>query len=61
MLRVKEERNILHTRIRRKAKWVCYILFRNRLLEQIVEGKTEGAIKMTGRNGRRRKQLLDNL
>jgi hypothetical protein len=27
----------------------------------VIEGKLEGRIKMTGRRGRRRKQLLDDL
>jgi hypothetical protein len=56
--RVKEERNILHTIKRRKANWIGHILRRNCLLKQ---GKLEGRIEMTGRRGRRRKQLLANL
>jgi hypothetical protein len=31
------------------------------LLKHVIEGKLEGRIEMTGRRGRRRKQLLDNL
>jgi hypothetical protein len=27
----------------------------------VIEGKLEGRIKMTGRRGRRRKQILDDL
>jgi hypothetical protein len=59
--RVKEERNILHTIKRRKANWIGHILRRNCLLKQVIEGKLEGKIEMTGRRGRRRKQLLDDL
>ena len=59
--RVKEERNILHAITRRKANWIGYILRRNCLLEQVIERKIEGTIEMTGRRGRRRKQLLDGL
>jgi hypothetical protein len=59
--RVKEERNIVHTIKRRKATWIGHILRRNCLLKQVVEGKLEGRIEMTGRRGRRRKQLLDDL
>jgi hypothetical protein len=59
--RVKEERNILHTTKRRKANWVGHILRRNCLLKHVIEGKLEGMIEMTGRRGRRRKQLLDDL
>jgi hypothetical protein len=33
----------------------------NRLLKRVLEGKIEGRIEVTGRRGRRRKQLLDVL
>jgi hypothetical protein len=59
--RVKEERNIVHTIKRRKANWFRHILRRNCLLKHVIEGKLEGRIDMTGRRGRRRKQLLDDL
>jgi hypothetical protein len=59
--RVKEERNIVHTIKRRKANWIGHILHRNFLLKHVIEGKLEGRIEMTGRRGRRRKQLLDDL
>jgi ppGpp synthetase/RelA/SpoT-type nucleotidyltranferase len=47
--RVKEERNILHKIKRRKANWIGHILRRNCLLKDVIEGKLEGRIKMTGR------------
>jgi hypothetical protein len=56
-----EERNILHTIKRRKANWICHILRRNCLLKHVIEGKIEGRMEKTGRRGRRRKQLLDDL
>jgi hypothetical protein len=59
--RVKEVRNIVHTIKRRKANWIGHILRRNCLLKHVIEGKVEGRIEMTGRRGRRRKQLLDDL
>jgi hypothetical protein len=59
--RVKEVRNILHTIKRRKDNWIGHILRRNCLLKHVTEGKLEGRIEMTGRRGRRRKQLLDDL
>jgi hypothetical protein len=59
--RVKEERNIVHTIKRRKANWIGHVLRRNFLLKHVIEGKLEGRIEMTGRRGRRRKQLLDDL
>jgi hypothetical protein len=46
---------------RRKANWIGHILRRNCLLKHVIEGKLEGRIEMTGRRGRRRKQLLDDL
>jgi hypothetical protein len=58
---VKGERNILHTVKRRKANWIGPILRRKCLLKHITEGKIEGRIEVTGRRGRRRKQLLDYL
>ena len=39
LLRVKEQRNILHTVKRRKANCIGYILRRNCLLEPIIEEK----------------------
>jgi hypothetical protein len=41
LLRVKEERNIVHTIQRRKVNWVCHILRKNCLLEQVIERKVE--------------------
>jgi hypothetical protein len=59
--RVKEERNILHTIKRRKVNWIGRILCRNCILKHIIEGKIEGGIKVTGRQGRRHKQLLGDV
>jgi hypothetical protein len=59
--RVKEERNILYAIKRRKANWIGHILRRNCLLKHVIEGKLEGGTEITGRRGRRRKQLLDDL
>jgi hypothetical protein len=61
LLRVKEERNILHTIKRRKANWIGLILRRNCLLKHFIGGKVEGWVEVTERGGRRRKQLLDDL
>jgi hypothetical protein len=54
---VKEERNILHTVKRRKVNWIGPILHRNYVLTHILEGR----IEVTGRRGRRFKQLQDDL
>jgi hypothetical protein len=58
--RVKEDRNILYIIKRRKANWIGHSLRRNCLLKHVILGKLEGRIEMTGRRGRRRKQLLDD-
>jgi hypothetical protein len=59
--RVKEERNILHTIKRGKAKWNSHILLRNCLLKHVIKGKVEGRIGATGRRGIICKQLVDDL
>jgi len=46
---------------RRKANWIGHILHRNCLLQQVIEGKIKGGIEVTGRRGRRRRKLLDDL
>jgi hypothetical protein len=61
LLRVKEQRNILHEMSKRKAKWIGHILCRNCLLQQVIEGKVKGGTEVIGRRGRRRRKLLDNL
>jgi hypothetical protein len=38
-----------------------HILHKNCLLKYVIEGKIEGRIEVTGRQGRRRMQLLDIL
>ena len=60
--RVKKETNILCTVTRRKADWIGHILRRNCFLKHVTEGKIEGRIvEVTGRRGRRHKQLLNDL
>ena len=61
LLRVKEQRNILHEISKRKANWIGHILRRNCLLKQVIEGKIKEGIEVTGRRGRRRRKLLDDL
>jgi hypothetical protein len=36
-------------------------LCRNCILQQVIEGKIKGGIKVTGRRGRRCRKLLDDL
>ena len=59
--RVKDERNVLRVIQRRKANWIGHYLRRNCLLKHAMEGKIEESIAVTGRRGRRRKQLLVDL
>ena len=61
LLRVNEQTNILHEIRKRKANWIGYILRRNCLLKQVIEGKIKGEMKVTRRRGKRRKKLLDDL
>ena len=61
LLRVKEQRNILHEIRKRKANWIGHILRRNCLLQRVIEGNIQGAIEVTGRQGRRRRKLPDDL
>jgi len=60
-LRVKEHRIILHEISKRKANWIGHILRRNCLIRRVIEGKIKGGIEVTGRRGRRRRELLDDL
>ena len=53
LLRVNEQRNILHEISKRKANWTGHILRRKCLLQQVTEGKIKGEIEVTGRRGRR--------
>ena len=61
LLRVKEQRNILHEIRKWKANWIGHILRRNCLLQRVTEGKIKGRIEVTGRRGGRRRKLLDDL
>ena len=61
LLRVNEQRNILHEIRKWKANWIGHVLRRNCLLKQIIEGKIKGQIEVTRRRGRSRKKLLDDL
>jgi hypothetical protein len=58
LLRVQEQKNILHETSKRKANWIGHFLCRNCLLRQVIEGKIKGGIEVTGR---RRRKLLDDL
>jgi hypothetical protein len=61
LLRVKEQRNILHEIHKQKANWIGHILRRNCLLQQVIEGNIKGEIEVTGGRGRRRRKRLDDI
>jgi len=61
LLRVKEQRNDLHEIGKWKANWFGHILRRYCLLQQVIGGKIKEGIEVTGRQGRRRRKLLDGL
>jgi hypothetical protein len=61
LLRVKEQRNILHEISKRKANWIGHILRRSCLLQQVVAGKIKGGIEVPRRRRRRCRKLLDDL
>jgi hypothetical protein len=61
LLRVKEQRNILHEISKWKANWIVHILRKNCLLRPVIKGKIKGGIEVKGRQRRRRKKLLDDL
>jgi len=49
LLRVNEQRNILHAIRKRKTNWIGHILRRNCLLQRVIERKIQGRIEVTGR------------
>jgi len=61
LLRVNEQRNILHEIRKRKANWIGHILRINFLLKQVIEGNIKGEMEVARRRGRRSKKLLDDL
>ena len=58
LIRVKEEGNIIQKIKRRKANRIGHISLRNCLLKHVTERKKEARIDVTGRRGRRHKQLV---
>jgi len=61
LVRVEEERNILHEISKLKANWIGHILRRQCLLQRVIEGTIKGGMEVTGRQGRRCRKLLDDL
>jgi hypothetical protein len=61
LLRVKEQRNILHEIRKGKANWIGHILRRNCFLQRVIEGMIKVGIEVTGRRERRRRKPLDDL
>ena len=61
LIRVNEQRNILHEIRKWKANWIGHILRRKCLIKQVMEGKIKGEMEVTRRRGGRRRNLLDDL
>ena len=61
LLRVNDQRNIVHEIRKREINWIGHILRRNCLLKQVIEGKIKGEMEATRRRGRRRTKVLDDL
>ena len=49
LLRVNEQRDILHEIRKQKANWIGHILRRNCLLKQVIEGKIKEEMEMKRR------------
>jgi hypothetical protein len=60
LLRVREQTNILHEIRKRKANWIGHVLCGKCLLQRVTGGMIQGGIEVTGRQGRRRRKLLDD-
>jgi 5-hydroxyisourate hydrolase-like protein (transthyretin family) len=58
---VEEEKNIVRTIKRMKANWIGNMLRGKCLLKRVTERKIKRRLEKTGKRGRRRKQLLDDL
>jgi len=52
---------LYHEIRKRKVNWIGHILRRNCFLQRVIEVKIQEGIEVTGRQGRRRRKLLDNL
>ena len=52
---------LFYIQFRWKANWIGHFLRRNCFLQRVIEGKIQGGIEVTGRQGRRRRKLLDDL
>jgi len=55
-----EDRNMLQRIKRRNGNWIGHTLRTNCFLRHLIGGETERRIEVTGRRGRRRKQLPDD-
>jgi hypothetical protein len=59
--RVKDERNVLYTIKRRKAKDIGHILYTDFLLKHVIEEEIERRIEGKKSRGRSRKHILYNV
>jgi hypothetical protein len=61
ILRVKDQRNILHEIRKGKANWIGHILRRNCLLQRVIEGKIKGGDRSDRKTRKKVRKLLDDL
>jgi hypothetical protein len=61
LLTITKHRFILLAICKRKAKQIGHNLRRNVLLHQFIDCRIKRGIEVTGRRGRRRRELLDDL
>jgi hypothetical protein len=54
---------ILHliSQVHLPSNWISHILRRNCILQRVTEGKIQGRIEVTGRQGRIHRKVLDDL
>jgi hypothetical protein len=60
-MRIKGKENILRTTNKKKVKWTGYIFRRSCFLNHVFERNVERRIEITAKQGRRCKQILDDL
>ena len=53
LLRVKEQRNILHDISKQKANWIGHILRRNCILQRVIEGKAKRGDRSDRKTGKK--------
>jgi hypothetical protein len=61
LLRVNEQRNILHEIRKRKANWIGHNLRRNCLLQRVIEGKIQWGDRSDRKTRKKTYEAMDEL